>query len=68
MGIARGEIVTTAIQQAIKELDESKAQLAITIHNEIVSQVKRDLGLIPADPKMPIIPAEGYKDDKPRKY
>lgn len=58
VGIARGEIVTTAIQQATKELDESKAQLAITIHNDIVSQVKRDLGLIEADPKMPFLPKE----------
>jgi hypothetical protein len=68
VGIARGEIVTTAIQQATRELDESKEQLAVTIHNDIVSQVKRDLGLIPADPMMPIIPAEGYEDGKPRKY
>lgn len=65
VGIARGEIVTEAIQQATKELDEQKGQLAITIHNDIVSQVKRDLGLIEADPKMPFLP----KDEKqPRKF
>lgn len=56
VGIARGEIVTEAIAQATKQLDEQKAELAHTIHNDIVSQVKRDLGLIPADPQMPIIP------------
>lgn len=56
VGIARGEIVTEAIQQAAKQLDEQKAQLAYIIHNDIVSQVKRDLGLIPADPQMPILP------------
>lgn len=66
VGIARGEIVTEAIKQATAELDESKAQLAVTIHNDIVSQVKRDLGLIEADPKMPFLP----KDEKQtaRKY
>lgn len=58
VGIARGEIVTEAIQQATKQLDEQKTQLAYTIHNDIVSQVKRDLGLIEADPNMPILPAE----------
>jgi apolipoprotein N-acyltransferase len=58
VGIARGEIVTEAINQATKQLDEQKAQLAYTIHNDIVSQVRRDLGLIEADPNMPIIPAE----------
>ncbi|MFZ5888822.1 MAG: hypothetical protein ACOYYF_15305, partial [Chloroflexota bacterium] len=48
------------------------AQLAYTIHNDIVSQVKRDLGLIPADPQMPILPAKRYQqtvmpilEDKP---
>jgi hypothetical protein len=56
IGIARGEIVTEAINQATRQLDEEKAQLAHTIHNDIVSQVKRDLGLIPADPLMPILP------------
>ena len=58
VGIARGEIVTTAIQQATRELDESKAQLAVTIHNDIVSQVKRDLGLMEADPEMPFLPKD----------
>ncbi|MFZ5888762.1 MAG: hypothetical protein ACOYYF_14965, partial [Chloroflexota bacterium] len=61
VGIARGEIVTEAIQQATRQLDEQKAQLAYTIHNDIVSQVKRDLGLIPADPQMPILPAKRYQ-------
>lgn len=64
VGIARGEIVTTAIQQATRELDESKAELAVTIHRDIVSQVKRDLGLIEADPKMPLLP----KDKPARTY
>jgi apolipoprotein N-acyltransferase len=58
VGIARGEIVTTAIQQATRELDESKAELAVTIHRDIVSQVKRDLGLSPAEGTV----------FKPRKY
>jgi apolipoprotein N-acyltransferase len=58
VGVARGEIVTEAINQATKQLDEQKAQLAYTIHNDIVSQVRRDLGLIEADPNMPILPAK----------
>ena len=49
VGIARGEIVTEAIRQATASLDEQKASLAVTIHNDIVSQVKRDLGLMPVD-------------------
>lgn len=64
VGIARGEIVTEAINKATSQLDESKAELAHTITADIVSQVKRDLGLIPADPQMPIIPAA----DPKRKY
>ena len=45
--MARGEIVTEAISQATKTLDAQKAELAHTIHQDIVSQVKRDLGLYP---------------------
>ena len=47
VGIARGEIVTEAISQATKQLDAEKANLAKTITVDIVSQVKRDLGLYP---------------------
>jgi hypothetical protein len=47
VGIARGEIVTEAISQATKTLEQQKAELALTIHHDIVSQVKRDLGLSP---------------------
>jgi hypothetical protein len=47
VGVARGEIVTEAISQATKTLETQKAQLAQTIHHDIVSQVKRDLGLYP---------------------
>jgi hypothetical protein len=47
VGVARGEIVTEAISQATKELESQKAALAHTIHADIVSQVKRDLGLYP---------------------
>jgi hypothetical protein len=49
VGIARGEIVTEAISQATKSLEQQKAALALTIHHDIVSQVKRDLGLSPID-------------------
>jgi hypothetical protein len=49
VGVARGEIVTEAIRQATSELEVEKANLAMTIHRDIVSQVKRDLGLHPID-------------------
>lgn len=47
VGVARGEIVTEAIRQATATLEVEKADLAQTIHHDIVSQVKRDLGLTP---------------------
>ena len=56
VGVARGEIVTEAISQATKILDEQKQSLAYSIRNDIISQAKRDLGLIEADPRMPILP------------
>lgn len=59
VGIARGEITTEAIKQATATLDAERGQLAQTITNEIISQVKRDLNIpILADPRMPIIPAD----------
>lgn len=58
IGIARGEIVTEARKKATQQLDESKTELAHTITADIVSQVKRDLGLIEADPNMPFLPKE----------
>jgi len=58
VGIARGEIVTEAIRQATNQLDEHKAQLAATIRNDITARVRRDLGLIEADPLMPFLPKE----------
>jgi apolipoprotein N-acyltransferase len=45
VGIARGEIVTEAIKQATQSLEVQKAALAESIHNDIVAQVKRDLGI-----------------------
>lgn len=47
VGIARGEIVTDAINQATKQLDEEKTSLARSIRDDIVQQVKRDLNLRP---------------------
>lgn len=49
VGIARGEITTEAIKQATSQLDVEKAHLAHTITQDIVSQVKRDLGLYPIE-------------------
>ena len=45
VGIARGEIVTEAINQATQSLDTQKAILAQTITQDIIEQVKRDLGI-----------------------
>lgn len=47
VGIARGEIVTEARKQATRALDEGKAELAHVLTQDIVAQVKRDLGLTP---------------------
>lgn len=47
VGIARGEIVTYAIEEATKELDAEKHRLAQDIKSTIVAQVKRDLNLYP---------------------
>jgi hypothetical protein len=49
VGIAKGEITTEAINQATKTLDEEKAMLAKTLKQDILSQVKRDLGLYPVE-------------------
>jgi hypothetical membrane protein len=48
VGIARGEIISEALHQATNGLDKEKAQLAHSIAQDIASQVKRDLGLVPA--------------------
>lgn len=45
IGVARGEIVTTAITQATNRLEVEKESLARSIHDDIVAQVKRDLGI-----------------------
>ena len=47
IGIARGEVTTEAIKQATAQLDVEKAALAKTISDDMISQVKRDLGLYP---------------------
>lgn len=48
VGVARGEIVTHAIEKATRELDAEKEELSHTITQDIISKAKRDLGLIPA--------------------
>jgi hypothetical protein len=58
IGIARGEIITEARKTATAQLDENKRELSRTITQDILSQVKRDLGLIEADPQMPFLPKE----------
>ncbi|MEW6085537.1 MAG: hypothetical protein AB1607_13170 [Chloroflexota bacterium] len=45
VGVARGEIVSAAITQATNRLEVEKESLARSIHEDIVSQVKRDLGI-----------------------
>lgn len=68
VGIARGEIVTEARRQATKALDEGKAELAHVLTQDIVAQVKRDLGLTPANgtvfqPKRAETPTPTFKDE-----
>ncbi|HNQ94422.1 MAG TPA: hypothetical protein PKK96_09715 [Anaerolineales bacterium] len=45
VGIARGEIMTAAITQATNRLEVEKESLARSLHDGIVAQVKRDLGI-----------------------
>jgi hypothetical protein len=49
VGIARGEVVTKAIEDATHTIEAEKHELSRAIYNDIVSQVKRDLGLHPVD-------------------
>lgn len=56
IGVARGEIVTTAITQATNRLEVEKESLARSIHDDIVAQVKRDLG-IPTSNRVLDLPA-----------
>lgn len=59
VGIARGEITTEAIKQATATLDAERRQLAESIRDEIIANVKRDLSIpILADPRMPFLPAD----------
>jgi hypothetical protein len=71
----------TLDDEVLKEIERRAPQLASQMVPNIVAQWEDDfstrfanmsalgLGSIPADPKMPIIPAEGYDEkDKPRKY
>jgi len=47
VGVARGEVVSQAISDAAKTIEAEKHELSHAIYNDIVSQVKRDLGLYP---------------------
>jgi lysozyme family protein len=49
VGIARGEVVTQAIENATRTIEAEKQELSQAIYNDIVSQVKRDLGMAPVD-------------------
>jgi hypothetical protein len=59
VGIAKGEIVTTAIKNATDELEREKSELSRSTHQKIVDGVKRDLGLptIMVDPTVGFVPA-----------
>lgn len=45
IGIARGEVVTRAINDATKTIEAEKQELSRVLYNDIVSNVKRDLGM-----------------------
>jgi hypothetical protein len=49
VGVARGEVVSQAISDATKTIEAEKHDLSRAIYYDIVSQVKRDLGLHPVD-------------------
>jgi hypothetical protein len=64
VGVARGEVTSQAISDAAKTIESQKHELSRAIYFDIVSQVKRDLGMIEADPQMPIIPRQ-YEQTAP---
>lgn len=75
-GIARGEIVSQAMNEATKALEAEKHILARTITAGIISDVKRDLGLYPVEgtpfeprqltaPQPLIIPHPTGEDNRP---
>jgi hypothetical protein len=47
VGVARGEVVSTAITNATRAIEAEKEELSQAIYNDIIFQVKRDLGLTP---------------------
>jgi hypothetical protein len=47
IGIQRGEVTSDAIRQAKGAIEIEKASLAYTLAQDIIAEVKRDLGLIP---------------------
>jgi hypothetical protein len=49
VGIARGEVVSQAIKDATHTIEAEKQELSRAIYFDIVSQVKRDLGLHPVE-------------------
>jgi hypothetical protein len=49
VGIARGEVVSQAIKDAAHTIEAEKQELSRAIYLDIVSQVKRDLGLHPVE-------------------
>ena len=62
VGIARGEITTEAIKQATQSLEVHKAALASSIQQEIVNQVRRDLGLHGQILDLPALPVEDSQE------
>lgn len=49
IGIARGEVVSQAITDATKTIEAEKQELSRNIYHDLISQVKRDLGLHPVE-------------------
>jgi hypothetical protein len=49
VGVARGEVVSQAIKDATHTIEAEKQELSRAIYYDIVSQVKRDLGLHPVE-------------------
>jgi len=49
IGIQRGEVTSDAIRQAKGVIEIEKASLAYTLAQDMIAEVKRDLGLIPME-------------------
>lgn len=66
IGIAQGGITTEAIKQATGELERQQSELAMSIRQKLVDDVKRELHIpIAVDPNVGFVPAQPQYSDVP---